>query len=205
VEARGDWDAAAGAKLWLRSDEHVYWRGQPNPRKLFGQGDLFLVPFTLLWGGFAIFWEVEATKSGFYFGSIFGLAFVCIGVYLILGRFFYKRWNRKRTRYCITDQRILVARRNGTDVQAISLGHPLRVTRSREGHKGTLTWQIPGWQPTRPTWFGSSNSSMIQSLSESGWPGASQGTLGMMTFADVPDVDQALKQLDQAMRAQGPG
>jgi hypothetical protein len=104
MEQRWDWETAAGSQLWLRPGEHVYWRGQPDSKKIIGSGDLFLVPFSLLWGGFAIFWEIEATRAGFYFGSVFGLAFVCIGLYFIFGRFFYKRWSRNRTRYCITDQ-----------------------------------------------------------------------------------------------------
>ena len=205
MEQRWDWETAAGSQLWLRPNEHVYWRGQPDPKKIFGPGDLFLVPFTLLWGGFAIFWEIGATRAGFYFGSVFGLAFVCIGLYLIFGRFFYKRWSRNRTRYCITDQRIIVARRSGTDVQSVPVTHPLRVVRSRGGHRGTLIWQIPGWQPSRSNWFGSTNSSMMRSLSETGWPGAGQGTQGLLTFTDIADVHQTLKQLDLAMGPQERG
>jgi hypothetical protein len=97
MEQGWDWETAAGTQLWLRPNEHIYWRCQPDARKVFGPGDLFLVPFTLQWGGSAIFWEVGATRAGFYFGPVFGLAFVCIGLYLILGRFFYKRWSRKQS------------------------------------------------------------------------------------------------------------
>ena len=43
----------------LLSDERVLWTGQPDPTRLFSAGDVFLVPFSLMWGGFVIFWEAS--------------------------------------------------------------------------------------------------------------------------------------------------
>jgi hypothetical protein len=39
----------------LLSGESIYWAGMPNPGEIFHSDDLFPVPFTLMWGGFAIF------------------------------------------------------------------------------------------------------------------------------------------------------
>jgi len=101
----------------LTSGESILWAGQPNPRVIFHKDDIFLLPFSLLWGGFAIFWE--AGVSGFWggnhgnggswiFGMIWGVPFVLIGQYLIWGRFFYDAWLKKRTHYAVTSRRVIV-------------------------------------------------------------------------------------------------
>src|SRR4051812_14861337 len=41
----------------LLRDERILWTGQPDPSRIFAPSDLFMVPFSLLWGGFALFWE----------------------------------------------------------------------------------------------------------------------------------------------------
>jgi len=48
----------------LTSGETVQWAGQPNRRVILHKEDLFLIPFSLFWGGFTIFWESIA--SGFW-------------------------------------------------------------------------------------------------------------------------------------------
>jgi len=40
---------------YLLPDETVLWTGRPDPAKHLGAIDIFLVPFSLLWGGFTIF------------------------------------------------------------------------------------------------------------------------------------------------------
>src|SRR6267154_5798658 len=50
-------DSLAAIQPELTSGESILWAGQPNTRVIFHKEDLFLIPFSLLWGGFAIFWE----------------------------------------------------------------------------------------------------------------------------------------------------
>jgi len=98
----------------LLRDEKVVWAGQTDPRFRFSGGDIFLVPFSILWGGFAIFWEAavlgflggKGTAPGFF--VLWGIPFVLVGQYLIWGRFLYKRYRNRRTFYALTNQRVLI-------------------------------------------------------------------------------------------------
>ncbi len=86
----------------------MLWAGRPNPRRLFTGADVFLIPFSLLWGGFAIFWETLALTSiapaggPAIFFPLFGLPFVAIGLYFIFGRFLVKRYVKQRTVYAVS-------------------------------------------------------------------------------------------------------
>lgn len=93
----------------LLKDEEVLWCGQPDSSVIFSGSDIFLVPFSILWGGFAMFWEVSAiTMSTPFFFCLFGIPFVIIGLYFIFGRFIYKGIKKKHTYYAVTNQRILI-------------------------------------------------------------------------------------------------
>ena len=96
----------------LLSGESVTWSGKPNPRVVFHSGDLFLIPFSLLWGGFAIFWEFGVSgfknSSPSWFMMLWGVPFVVIGQYFIWGRFIYAAWKKGRILYAITNRRVIV-------------------------------------------------------------------------------------------------
>lgn len=101
----------------LLSGESLLWCGQPLKRIIFHQRDLFAIPFSLLWGGFAIFWEWgvtghvgNATQAHWApdFFMLWGIPFVVMGQYLIWGRFVYTAWRKGRTFYAVTNKRALV-------------------------------------------------------------------------------------------------
>lgn len=133
----------------LLKDEEILWAGQPDPSVLFTRADIFLVPFSLLWGGFAIFWEVcvlgvvcelQNESGALAFFPLFGLAFVLVGLYFIFGRFLYKIWKRKHTHYAVTNKRILVLTQlRRRDVQAAFINAIPSVNKSiRSDGVGTL-------------------------------------------------------------------
>jgi len=195
-ESPSSWDRAAGTRLWIRPDERVLWRGGPDPEVTFGPEDKFLIPLSLMWGGFAAFWEIGVSEVGSGLGSIVGIPLVVIGLYLIFGRFAYKRWTRRHTRYAISDQRIIVTRHAGRHVQSMARVDPFQITRRRGGIHATLLWQVPGWQPTarRRPYVGASTS-LGPHWRDSGWPVAMSQRRGIVGFYDVTRVDQALAAL----------
>jgi len=93
----------------LLPGERILWVGRPDERILFAPGDAYLIPFSIFWAGFAVFWEAGALRSGA--GPLFavwGIPFVAIGLYLVVGRFFYKRYRKRRTLYAVTTRRALI-------------------------------------------------------------------------------------------------
>ena len=101
-------DSYQWVKNILFADERIQWRGKPEKLRLLESRDAYLIPFSLLWGGFAIYWEYTVFTMGApLMFKVFGIPFVLLGLYMILGRFLYKAFLLKRTSYVITDSRIL--------------------------------------------------------------------------------------------------
>jgi PH (Pleckstrin Homology) domain-containing protein len=93
----------------LDAGEQLLWSGQPAHGIRFRRGDIFMIPFSLMWGGFAIFWELMALrKSGSIFFQIWGVPFVLVGLYLMVGRFCWDAWRRTYTFYGVTNRRVLL-------------------------------------------------------------------------------------------------
>jgi hypothetical protein len=112
-------DPQAATKLQseLSSGERLQWAAMPNPGILFHSDDWYQIPFSLLWGGFAIFWE--AGVLGFWetgakshplswFMALWGIPFILAGQYFISGRFAVDALLKRRTYYAVTDRRVLI-------------------------------------------------------------------------------------------------
>src|ERR1700733_4661734 len=104
--------------------EKVLWRGRPQQGLMLTGRDSLLIPFSLVWGGFAVFWESNVLRmpNAPVFMPLFGAMFVLIGLFLIIGRFFVDAWIRTGVFYALTDRRILILRsRPSVSFQAVSL------------------------------------------------------------------------------------
>jgi hypothetical protein len=95
----------------LLDGERVVWTGAPYKGLRLTPRDGLLIPFSLLWGGFAIFWESNVVRKGApVFFMLWGVPFILMALFVIAGRFVVDAWLRNCTRYALTNQRILIAR-----------------------------------------------------------------------------------------------
>ncbi|NYT40258.1 PH domain-containing protein [Sphingomonas sp. R-74633] len=99
----------------LFAGEKLLWSGQPwQGLFLLRPMDLFLVPFSLLWAGFALGIPGTIVIGGgqippFPF-ILVALIFPIVGVYAVIGRFLVDAWLRGATTYAVTNQRVLIER-----------------------------------------------------------------------------------------------
>jgi hypothetical protein len=120
--------------------EHIIWAGQPRQGMFLQVQDIFMIPFSFAWGGFAIFWTYMAWGSGApSFMALFGLPFVAVGLYLMLGRFIFDARSRAGTYYGVTDQRILFVRSRGKAVTSLELRSVKEITLTENARgRGTI-------------------------------------------------------------------
>ncbi len=95
----------------LLPGERIAWQGQPAGGLLLMGRDAILVPFSLAWCGFAVFWTFSVITSGAPIGFVlWGMMFVAVGLFLVFGRFVLDAWLRRTTWYAVTDSRVLILR-----------------------------------------------------------------------------------------------
>jgi hypothetical protein len=154
----------------LASGERLIWCGQPRSGIRFRGVDAILIPFSIVWCGFAIFWEIMASTAAVVSKGgpgnvaaafpLFGVPFVLIGLYFVFGRFIWDARLRARTFYGVTSDRIIIVTDFfGRRIKSLTLRTMSEVSlNERSDGSGTITFG-----PTHPyaRWATS-------------WPGASQ-------------------------------
>ena len=96
----------------LLPGERIVWSGRPGKGIIITARDTFLIPFSLVWFGFTVFWEssVWNEEGAPSFFILWGAMFMTVGLYMVVGRFVGDAWVRSRTSYALTDQRVLIMR-----------------------------------------------------------------------------------------------
>jgi hypothetical protein len=125
--------------------------GPADRSKHFSKSDRFAIPFSVMWGGFALFWEAAAIAGGGgVFAALWGLPFVAIGLYMMVGRFFYRARVKRRTWFAVTNKRVLKVerRRSGDAVEAIFIAAIPAVNRDvrPDGSGSVIFGSGSGWQ-----------------------------------------------------------
>ncbi len=143
---------------WLRgclmAGESVLWRGKPGQGHVFTAYDLYLVPFSLMWGGFALYWELAVIAAdGPFFMKLWGIPFVLVGLYMIAGRFFVQQYMRKRTYYAITNYRVMQFRGNKLTSLNRNTIPEIHMTMHRDG-SGTIVFDRYRRGRSRYIWGG---------------------------------------------------
>ncbi|MHB8691911.1 MAG: hypothetical protein ACYDHH_11745 [Solirubrobacteraceae bacterium] len=153
-----------------------------------------LVPITLLWAVFACVWEGVAlgavSSTGHAapaFFPLFGLPFVAIGLYGLVGRFFYRAHRKRRTVFALTDRRVLsLLRRPGGEALEAAFISTIPVLNTRVTHdgSGTLVFGSAPWLR------GLYANSGLEFLTRQAGPTP-------ISFYDVPDVARVAAVVEQ--------
>ena len=183
-------DISAALRPVLGSGERLLWSGQPRQGVVFRTSEIFMTPFALMWGGFAFFWEWEVIRAPNTppFFMLWGIPFVLVGIYLIVGRFFVEAKQRERTYYGVTNERIIiVSGLFSRKVKSLNLRTLADLTLS-ENSNGEGSISFGGGTPFS-AWFGGF----------SGWPGA-DNYLGPR-FELIPNAKAVYESIRNAQRA----
>ena len=100
---------------YLEADEKLIWQGAPATGLRFSLSGLGLSVFGLFFLGFSVVWVTMAFAMGGddSMGTVFplfGVPFVLIGLWLVVGHWFFDAYKRKRARYALTNKRAVIAR-----------------------------------------------------------------------------------------------
>ncbi len=127
----------------LNPGERIIWSGQPQQGLMLRPSDALMIPFSLLWGGFALFWEFSVVSGGApFFFMLWGVPFVLVGLYMIVGRFFFDRAQRSKTYYALTNEQVIIISgvfNQNTQTLDIKKLPELNISAKRDG-RGTITF-----------------------------------------------------------------
>lgn len=135
-------DAYSFARAYLAPGEAILWRGKPEPGHHFSGQDVIMIPFSIFWCGFAIFWFVTALQNAPFPFAMFGIPFVCVGLYITFGRFVHTSWLRRHSAYVITTHKVIRKRGSKIDMLDAKTMPSIHVTARTDG-TGTIRFGQP--------------------------------------------------------------
>ncbi len=135
-----------GIRGLLQPGERLLWEGTPERGIRLQRSDWFTVPFSLLWCGMLciiIGPQIRMAAALPHLGLIY-IPFILAGVYLLAGRFFLRTCRLARTRYAVTDKRVIIVSRRET-VFLVYEQIPMLQKEIRRSGVGTIWFQRPAY------------------------------------------------------------
>jgi Bacterial PH domain len=174
----------------LNRGEQQLWAGMPRQGVLLRPSDAFMIPFSFLWGGFAVFWELTVIRSGGpAFFALWGIPFIVVGLHITVGRFFLDARRRAHTSYAITSERVIISSGIFTPVTKSLDLRTLSDVTLQERPDGTGTITFGAQHPLAAMYAGTY------------WPGMPQTP----SFEMIPDARRVYNLLREAQRPPGAG
>lgn len=100
----------------LNPDEVIEWCGKPQQGIYIKKEDTLDFLFSTFFGGLLLAISYRLLLGGPPIFIIFiGVLIAPFGFYMIIGKFIYQKWQRKKTFYAVTNQRIII--KYGIDTQ----------------------------------------------------------------------------------------
>ncbi|MDH3976785.1 MAG: PH domain-containing protein [Deltaproteobacteria bacterium] len=171
----------------LSASERLLWSGKPQTGIVFRGSDVFLAPFSIMWCGFAIYWEFSVvTSNAPFFFMLWGIPFVLVGLYMVFGRFYLDSMQRKKTFYGLTNERIIIiSGLFGRKVKNLNLKTLSEVVlKEKSNRSGTIS-------------FGAGNP-MYSMFGGTGWPGTGQHL--PPSFEMIPNVKDVYNMVRNAQK-----
>jgi len=151
----------------LAPGERLLWTGRPKAGIPLRPADLILVPFSVVWCALAFVAAASLLLSPTRLPSSLAIVapvsptlFLLVGAYLTVGRFAVELWERSRTRYGITTERIIVLSLHFGELRSVRLDEldGVALTKRADG-SGTIFFgptrhstgfnQLSGWSKFR--------------------------------------------------------
>jgi hypothetical protein len=133
----------------LAPGEKLLWSGQPAQGFQLHAGDAMAIPCSILWFFFAVYWELTILQMGadtLY--ALFGVPFILLGLYLLVGRFGVDIVRRQKTVYGVTPERVIIISGVLTqNTKSLNMGSLSDVSLTVRGSgTGTIIFgSVPSW------------------------------------------------------------
>lgn len=128
----------------LLPQEKILWQGKSTRGIVLSEIDFFLIPFSFMWVLGAFFGGVQAYQKEpeNLYNLIISIPFICIGTYIMFGRFLRDIQLRHGMTYAVTNKRILINRSEPFEFTSINLNTLTDVQMSRSLFRGTIRFNI---------------------------------------------------------------
>lgn len=127
----------------LKPGEKLLWTGRPRQGIILRRADWLLVPFSLAWCIFVIYWEKTVISNSATSGIwLVGIPFILVGLYLLVGRFFLDQARRASLFYALTNERaIIITGQEKKRIRTVVIRQEPQINTTRQGGgRGTITF-----------------------------------------------------------------